>query len=299
MAEPDSLQRITRAIVTGDLDWECRPIAREIVARLKRYGDVVLIHGHASGVDSSFAAEAGPAGVVSHVFTADWDKLGNKAGPVRNEWMVRTGADLVIAVCRDISKSNRTRDCVCRALKAGIPVMVIESDESPGKWENLSMSAADDLGCRACLQVDEELVKISEIPDINVLPEPTPSGAIPAVQDPGLPWTQSEGPAPIDGSLTFWKWMQQTIADANAEFSDRFDGQALGADIKIAVKSVVHSMREIDKHNRDPDKKRTAGQWAILVNEISKGGDNRQWMEEYLMSHVKTLWERKMAEIRG
>jgi hypothetical protein len=59
---------------------------------------VVLIEGDARGADR-IAGEGADLRGVEHVkFPADWEKLGRKAGPIRNEQMLRAGkADLVVA----------------------------------------------------------------------------------------------------------------------------------------------------------------------------------------------------------
>lgn len=43
--------------------------------------------------------------------------------------MVDAGAELAIAVHRDLRGSKGTADCVRRCLEAGIPVWLIESEE--------------------------------------------------------------------------------------------------------------------------------------------------------------------------
>lgn len=61
------------------------------------------------------------------VHEADWDaaaREGNrrKAGPLRNQAMVDSGADVCLAFYKAGAGNRGTRDCVTRARAAGIPV---------------------------------------------------------------------------------------------------------------------------------------------------------------------------------
>ena len=78
-----------RILITGDRFWNCNDLAAGIIRRLvKRYGpDIVIVHGGATGVDESFATAAKGLGVAveAHPVTDEtWQKLGKRAGPLRN-----------------------------------------------------------------------------------------------------------------------------------------------------------------------------------------------------------------------
>ena len=79
----------------------------------------MIVHGDATGVDESFATAAKGLGVAVEAHPADWDRLGKKAGPMRNGEMVRAGADLCIAVHRFIFNSKGTKDCPARRSRPG------------------------------------------------------------------------------------------------------------------------------------------------------------------------------------
>jgi hypothetical protein len=120
-----------RVIITGDRAWQCDELATRVVARLiERYGRerLVLIHGAATGVDSAFDRAAILARVEREPCPADWDRLGKRAGPIRNGVMVAKGADLCIAVHKFLMNSKGTRDCCNQAIAAGIPTFLIDSD---------------------------------------------------------------------------------------------------------------------------------------------------------------------------
>lgn len=137
-----------RIIVTGDRAWHCYDLADSILARLiARYGpSITIVHGDATGVDRSFAVACGEHDIEQESHPARWevldvpgavirhDKRGRpynaNAGPIRNAEMVALGAELCIALHRSIESSKGTRDCVARAIEAGIPTYLIDSEEA-------------------------------------------------------------------------------------------------------------------------------------------------------------------------
>jgi hypothetical protein len=119
-----------RILVTGDRNWRCEEMAQRIVQRLiARHGrDITIVHGACSGVDMAFDRAAILAGVSKEPHPADWTRFGKQAGPRRNAAMVNAGADLAIAVHRDIAASKGTRGCACLCLAAGIPTWLVSDD---------------------------------------------------------------------------------------------------------------------------------------------------------------------------
>lgn len=122
-----------RILVTGDRYWVCNRLAANILRRLiDRYGsEIVIVPGAATGVDESFATACKGFGIVEEAHPADWDRLGNKAGPVRNGEMVRAGT----SPCT--GRSVRARGCCRQAIDAGIPTYLIQSEE--GKPRRLAL----------------------------------------------------------------------------------------------------------------------------------------------------------------
>ena len=121
-----------RILIAGDRDWRCDDLAEQVLNRLlARYGpDLTIIHGGAPGVDQSFSVVCRELGIAAEPNVADWKGLSNLAGPKRNMEMVQAGADLCIALHRSIETSKGTKNCVRRALAAGIPVYLIEDDSA-------------------------------------------------------------------------------------------------------------------------------------------------------------------------
>ena len=124
-----------RVIVTGDRNWACRELAEMIVSRLlARFGPgLIIVHGDAAGVDAAFAAACDELGVEQERHPADWDRLGKRAGPIRNAEMVALGAVLCLAVHKRIRFSKGTKNCSRLAIEAGIPTWLIDNDAGAPK----------------------------------------------------------------------------------------------------------------------------------------------------------------------
>lgn len=86
--------------------------------------DVTIIHGGATGADQFADDWAVTYWKEILVYPARWDIYGNAAGPIRNQLMLDEGKpDLVVA----FPGGKGTQDMISRALKANIPVRVINA----------------------------------------------------------------------------------------------------------------------------------------------------------------------------
>lgn len=123
---------MTRVLITGCRYWVCPALATIVLKSLvERHGaDLVIVHGAANGVDSSFAEAAAKLGITHEPHPAAWKTLGRSAGPKRNAEMVARGAAFAIAVHRSLLTSRGTLDCVRQCLAAGIPVWLIDGDDA-------------------------------------------------------------------------------------------------------------------------------------------------------------------------
>jgi hypothetical protein len=114
-----------RVIVTGSRDWCDRHLMRAVLSQLPNGSTIV--HGAYKGADAIADELARELGHTPEPQAAKWKELGPKAGPLRNQEMVDSGADLVLAF--PLGRSKGTWDCVDRAKRAGIRV------EMPGhRW---------------------------------------------------------------------------------------------------------------------------------------------------------------------
>ena len=85
----------------------------------------VVVSGGARGVDSIAEVAARDRGLEVVVFQAGWDRLGRKAGPIRNAKIV-ANADRVVAFWDGSSRG--TLNTLGQALRAGLPVEVFDSE---------------------------------------------------------------------------------------------------------------------------------------------------------------------------
>lgn len=92
----------------------------------------LLIVGDATGMDVSMKVQAEKMGWDVQRFEADWTKLGNAAGPMRNSAMIARAVQLrrlhliqVVCVAFPDEFSKGTWDCAKQAAKVGIEVLVI------------------------------------------------------------------------------------------------------------------------------------------------------------------------------
>lgn len=122
---------IDKVLVTGDRRWSD---ITTIVGTLKQFSPgTTIVHGACQGVDNTCAAVAEALGFKVIAYPADWNAHGRGAGPIRNQLMIDTEhtSDEPIHICiafhNDIIKSKGTKDCIKRALKAGIEVLLVRS----------------------------------------------------------------------------------------------------------------------------------------------------------------------------
>lgn len=108
-----------RVIVCGGRDYCNKEVIRKHLEDLKlEHPDAVIIHGAAPGADSWSGYVAGTLGFRVEVFPADWKKYGKAAGPIRNQQMLDSGADLVIA----FPGGRGTDNMITKATNAGVEV---------------------------------------------------------------------------------------------------------------------------------------------------------------------------------
>lgn len=114
-----------RVLVCGDRHWPKHgafAIGNRIAFLPK---DAVIVHGACRGADTIAANEAATLGYRIEPHPADWTQYGRAAGPIRNQEMLDSGIDLVLAFHPDLDLSKGTKDMVSRATKAGIEVEII------------------------------------------------------------------------------------------------------------------------------------------------------------------------------
>lgn len=112
-----------RVLVCGGREYGATPSERAavvtVLAALR--GDVTVVHGAAPGADSEAGQAAEILGLRVEKYPADWATHGKAAGPLRNQQMLDTGIDLVIA----FPGGRGTADMKGRARLAGVVVLEV------------------------------------------------------------------------------------------------------------------------------------------------------------------------------
>jgi hypothetical protein len=106
-----------RVLVCGGRNYTDQEGIRAAILALPATTNVV-VHGGAPGADSWAGYIAGMLGIPVEVHPADWARHGRAAGPIRNQEMLDSGIDLVVAFRGGVG----TADMIRRAEKAGIEV---------------------------------------------------------------------------------------------------------------------------------------------------------------------------------
>lgn len=104
--------------VTGGRDFANWHLVTHVLRQMP--ADATLVHGGARGADSLCAEWWGDVqGRCVEPHAADWAKHGKGAGVVRNQEMVDSGLDLLVA----FPGGKGTADMVARCQKAGVRVL--------------------------------------------------------------------------------------------------------------------------------------------------------------------------------
>jgi hypothetical protein len=89
---------------------------------------ITIVHGaNPKGADRLADDWCAVNWIVPETYPADWDKYGKAAGPIRNQQMLDTGIDLVLAF--PTKESKGTWHMVKIAHAAGVPVRIIQRSQ--------------------------------------------------------------------------------------------------------------------------------------------------------------------------
>jgi hypothetical protein len=118
-----------RVLVTGGRDYDrTATVFRELDFLLRSHGEVTVIEGGARGADRiarQWCANCSGGHVECEDFNADWKRFGKAAGAIRNQEMLDSGVDLVLA----FPGGRGTADMVKRAKSAGVRVIEVQQPE--------------------------------------------------------------------------------------------------------------------------------------------------------------------------
>lgn len=89
-----------KVLVCGGRDFEDYDMLKTVLSALQveKGAFTLIIHGAARGADRMAGQYARRHGIAEQAVSADWDKHGKAAGPIRNKQMLELGKpDLVVA----------------------------------------------------------------------------------------------------------------------------------------------------------------------------------------------------------
>lgn len=114
-----------RIVIGGCRDFNdysiFEPFVDKCLQRLSAEGNIVILSGHCSGVDTMAEKYAKEHDYELEIYPAEWEKYGKKAGPLRNELMVQK-SNYVIAFWDE--KSRGTKSLIQYAEKNDRPIRV-------------------------------------------------------------------------------------------------------------------------------------------------------------------------------
>ena len=109
-----------RVLVCGSREWTDR---QKVWNELDSIKPELIIHGGARGADSLAGLWAAYKGISERIFLPDWELYGKSAGVRRNNQMLDTNPDLVLAFWDGESKG--TAHTIKEAHKRGIQTKVV------------------------------------------------------------------------------------------------------------------------------------------------------------------------------
>ena len=123
---------IRRLLVCGDRNWTDSQFLFHALDSLPNLPELV-IHGGCRGADLMAGDWAVSRGVPVLPFPADWERLGKRAGPVRNQQMIDEGnPDFGVSFHDELSRSTGTKDMMDRLSKAKLTIWHFAHGRSSG-----------------------------------------------------------------------------------------------------------------------------------------------------------------------
>lgn len=108
-----------KIIVCGGRDWrDAGAVDRVLTVAHEKRNIAMIITGGAKGADGLAARWAHANAIPYLTAPANWQKYGDAAGPVRNEWMIDQVVDGVIA----FPGGRGTADLIARARRADVKI---------------------------------------------------------------------------------------------------------------------------------------------------------------------------------
>lgn len=113
-----------RILICGDREWNDFKTIDDFLATLSP--DTEIIEGDCRGADKISGYLAIKRGMKVYKESANWNKYGNEAGPIRNKLMIdKYHPDLVVAFHNNIERSKGTKNMLKQAKEHGIQTKLI------------------------------------------------------------------------------------------------------------------------------------------------------------------------------
>lgn len=153
------------AIFCGSRDWADPGSVREVMEALTLWGLYMVIEGEQRGADTAARRAAVDIGIQVLPYQADWERLGPRAGPMRNDEMLaallagrRYGQPVAcVAFHEDPRLGVGTKHMVAASRAAGVPVLAwigagVPPAERcpcgrPAEWHPLLLMSGGRLSC--------------------------------------------------------------------------------------------------------------------------------------------------------
>lgn len=135
-----------RIAVVGSRHFQNADLVTKFIASLD--DSAIVLSGGAQGVDTMAERCARQRSLKVEIFTADWERYGSKAGPMRNARIVAE-ADKVVAFWD--GKSRGTLNSVVQMVESGKPALVFDEAGDPVALEDV-LDAAKRLGVLASME---------------------------------------------------------------------------------------------------------------------------------------------------
>ena len=119
-----------RIVVCGTRTFDNKKLLFSTLDKLTAKLDKILVvSGGAKGADRLGEDWALSNGFTVEIYHAEWDKLGPKAGPIRNSEMVDSCSNKDALIAFWDGESSGTKDILEKARKKGMKVRVIKYKE--------------------------------------------------------------------------------------------------------------------------------------------------------------------------
>lgn len=214
-----------RILITGSRHYAHKYLVKKAIrACIEQNEPAVVVHGGASGADALAGECAKELGLEVEVHPADWKRYGKRAGPLRNEQMVKLGADICLAFPSASSKG--TWHAIQTAKQAGIETLVFDEPPEAMRYKVIRydlFDLPDDYILAHCISRDAKMgagiaKTVRQKWDVSMIEAMSQAGELSVGQ---AVLQESGGPYPLVHLITKERyWHKPTREDFNKALQD-------------------------------------------------------------------------------